>query len=82
MHLDFLSSRKSFALRILFRTFGLREMLEGRDYPDVDTILHFIAPFLDKAMKYRENHGPTKMHTIFSDATDQLMYNRCDKAIA
>lgn len=67
----------SFAPNRLFTTCGLREMLEGENYSNIDMAFPFTTAFLGRALQNSEIPCPITIHALYSDIVKILLYGSC-----
>lgn len=65
MHIDFSTKETSSALNGFFLESGIRGMLEGKDYRNLDYVFPFVAAFIDRVTGCEEG-GITTVHTVYS----------------
>ena len=66
IHVDFSTKETSSALNGLFLESGIRGMLEGKDYRNLDYVFPFVAAFIDRVTGCEEG-GITTVHTVYSN---------------
>lgn len=75
---DYSATPKSNNLNGLHISTGLKGMLEGKDYSNIDMVFPFIAAFLDRVLGYADNQQLTMIHSLYSDVVNMVMYNTPD----
>ena len=73
LHIDFSSKDASSRLNGIFLTKGLRGMLEGKDYRNLDTVFPFVASFLDTATGSTTG-DLTEVHTLYIELVRYLEF--------
>ena len=71
LHIDFSSKDASSRLNGIFLTNGLRGMLEGKDYRNLDTVFPFVASFLDTVTGSKSG-DLTTVHTLYTELVRTL----------
>ncbi len=66
LHLDFSTKEASSTLNGLFLNNGIRGMLEGKDYRNLDYVYPFVMAYVDRITNCI-NNGLTEVNTIYSD---------------
>ena len=74
LHVDFSVKEASTTLNGLFLETGVKGMLEGKDYKQLDYVFPFVMAFVDRITGMIDN-GQTKVHTMYSDLLYQLYHN-------
>ncbi len=71
LHIDFSSKNASATLNGIYLDSGLRGMLEGKDYRNVDYVFPFICSFIDKITQ-QDSASLTSIHVKYSSLLHQL----------
>ena len=71
LRVDFSSKNASVTLNGLFLETGIRGMLEGKDYRNVDFVFPFIAAFIDRITQ-ETKADLTSIHVLYSDLLHHL----------
>lgn len=71
IHIDFSTKEASSALNGIFLQTGIRGMLEGKDYRNLDYVFPFVAAFVDRISGCEEG-GITAVHTLYSNLLFKL----------
>jgi hypothetical protein len=71
IHIDFSTKEASSALNGFFLESGIRGMLEGKDYRNLDYVFPFVAAFIDRVSGLQEE-GITTVHTVYSNLLFKL----------
>ena len=76
LHVDFSSSQKSAQLNGFFTNTGVKGMLEGKDYHQLDMVFPFVAAFIDRASRRTIEAPLTSVCTAYSDLLNTLMFTK------
>ena len=71
IHIDFSTKEESSRLNGIFLDSGMRGMLEGKDYRNLDYFFPFVAAFVDRITGCVTN-GITTVHTMYSNLLEMI----------
>lgn len=77
LRVDFSTNQNSSQLNGFFTSADVKGMLEGKDYSAIDTVFSFIAAFIDHVTESKDNPVLTRIHTMYSDIVNRLLYPNC-----
>ena len=73
IHVDFSTKEASSRLNGLFMDNGIRGMLEGKDYRNLDFVFPFVAAYIDRFIGCKKGIL-TKVNTMYSDIVHELFH--------
>jgi len=87
LHFDFSTKDCSKQLNGIFTNDGLKGMLEGKDYRNLDYVFPFVTAFIDKITGQNNNPELTEINIIYTDIVNELtrpiqkvnLQQKCDK---
>lgn len=76
----FSTAQKDFHLNDLFTSVDVKRMLEEKDYAAVDTVLNFVAAFLDHAIEVcGDNQTLTTVYKLYTDIVNHQLHTKPER---